>query len=52
MITVLSKGYVIDCDYLINVKDEMMKLELPKPRRRLKDCDGSYLPLISIECEV
>ena len=42
-------GCIIDCDYLINVKDCMELAFLPAPRRRLKDSDGSYLPIISVE---
>ena len=44
------KGYIIDCDYIIQVK-ELMTL-LPKPRKRLLDSDGTRLPLISIEVEL
>ena len=46
------KGYSIDYSYIINVKDEMEKVMLPAPRKRLRDGDGSVLPLISVECEV
>lgn len=46
------KGYTIDCKYIINVKEEMEKAMLPYPRRRLRDSDGSVLPLITVECEV
>lgn len=44
------KGYTIDCDYLIRVKDYYKKL--PRPRKKLLDIDGTVLPLISIEVEV
>ena len=49
MIEVKGEGYTIDCNYLINVKDYMERLMLPSPRRRLRDNDGTYLPLISID---
>ena len=51
MIEVIGNGCIIDGDYLINVKDHMELLELPAPRKRLRDCDGSVLPLIGVECE-
>ena len=44
------KGYTIDCDYLIRVKD--YQEQLPRPRKRLLDSDGTILPLITIEVEV
>ena len=44
------KGYIIDCDYLIRVKD--YQEQLPRPRKRLQDSDGTILPLITVECEV
>ena len=30
----------------------MEKVMLPSPRKRLRDRDGTFLPLISVECEV
>ena len=51
MIRVVGEGYTIDCDYLISVKECMERLMLPSPRRRLRDSDGSILPLISINTE-
>lgn len=45
------KGYIIDCDYLIRVKD--YQEQLPRPRKKqLLDIDGSILPLITVEVEV
>ena len=44
------KGYTIDCDYVILVKD--YHKQLPRPKKKLLDCDGSVLPLITVECEV
>lgn len=46
---VIGEGCIIDGDYLINVKDHMEQVNLPYPRRRLKDSDGSYLPIITVE---
>ena len=46
------KGYTIDCRYIVRVKDLMKIAELPRPTRRLLDCDGSRLPLILVECEL
>ena len=46
------KGYTIDCNYVVRVKDLMKIAELPRPTRRLLDCDGSRLPLILVECEL
>ena len=43
------KGYTIDCDYLINVKDVMELALLPVPRRRLRDTDGTRLPIITVD---
>ena len=45
---VIGEGCIIDCDYLISVKDVMEVACLPFPRRRLRDCDGAYLPLIGV----
>ena len=39
------KGYTIDCNYIIRVKDHMLR----KPTKKLLDSDGSVLPLILIE---
>ena len=44
------KGYIIDCDYLIQVKE--YHEQLPRPRKRLLDTDGTILPLITVEVEV
>ena len=44
------KGYIIDCEYLIRVKD--YHEQLPRPRKRLLDYDGSIIPLITVEVEV
>lgn len=41
----MMKGYSIDCDYLIRVKDHM---PLPRPDKRLVDCDGSRLPIVLV----
>ena len=40
---VIGEGCIIDGDYLISVRDHMEQVNLPYPRRRLKDSDGSYL---------
>ena len=48
-LTVIGEGCIIDGTYLINVKQCMEVLELPYPRRRLKDSDGSYLPIIGVD---
>ena len=44
-------------DFYINMRDVMAKATLPRPSRKycnpmLTDCDGSYLPIISIEIGV
>lgn len=44
-----EEGCIIDGEYLINVKSIMEEIELPEPRKRLRDIDGSILPLISID---
>ena len=44
------KGYTIDGDYLIMVK-QLMK-PYPRPRKRLLDSDGSVLPVILVETEI
>ncbi len=46
---VIGEGYIIDCDYVFNVHDYMEQINLPYPRRRLKDSDGSHLPIITVE---
>ena len=46
---VLGTGYTVDCDYLINVRDCMEVLNLPAPRRRLTDNDGTRLPIITVD---
>ena len=46
---VLGTGYTVDCDYLINVKDCMERLHIPAPRRKLRDNDGTHIPLITID---
>lgn len=46
------KGYTIDCNYIVRVKDLMKIAELPRPSRRLLDSDGSRLPLILVECPI
>ena len=48
---VIGTGYTIDCDYLINVKECMERVMLPAPRKRLRDTDGTRLPIISIDTE-
>ena len=40
----------VDLRYYINVYD-VMKRNLPKPRKRLMTGDGEFLPLIIVECE-
>ena len=45
------KGYTIDCNYVVRVKDLMKVARLPRPRKRLLDIDGTRLPLITVECE-
>ena len=45
------KGYTIDCNYIVRVKDLMKAAELPRPSKRLLDYDGTRLPLITITCE-
>lgn len=42
------KGYTIDCNFLIRVKDIM---NLPRPTRKHIINDGEYLPIISIGVE-
>lgn len=37
---------MINYKYIINVKDFM---PLPKPTKKLLDCDGEILPLVSVE---
>ena len=49
MITVVGKGCIIDGDYLISVRDCMEVLNLPAPRRRLTDNDGTRLPIITVD---
>ena len=46
------KGYTIDCNYIVRVKDLMEMAKLPRPRKRLIDNDGSILPLITVECPI
>ena len=46
------KGYTIDCNYIVRVKDLMKVAKLPRPRKKLLDSDGSKLELITVECEV
>ena len=46
------KGYTIDCNYIVRVKDLMKISKLPRPRKKLLDSDGSKLELITVECEV
>jgi hypothetical protein len=43
------KGYIIDCDYIIQVKEYM---PLPRPTRKLTDIDGSIIPIIHVETEI
>jgi hypothetical protein len=45
------KGYTIDCKYVVRVKNLMRIANLPRPRKRLLDSDGTRLPLILVECE-
>lgn len=45
------KGYIIDCKYVIRVKDLMRIAELPRPNRKLIDSDGTILPLITVVTE-
>ena len=44
------KGYTIDCDYVKHVKDYMGDC-FQCPYHRLREEDGTPLPLISIEVE-
>ena len=46
------KGIIIDCKYIVRVKDLMKFNKLPKPRKRLLDSDGSILPVILVETEI
>lgn len=46
----MKSGVNIDCKYIIRVKD-LMDVKLPRPSKRLLDCDGTRLPLITITCE-
>lgn len=55
----MKSGVNIDCGYVVRVKKLMEVENLPPPRRKLHkpnkkllDCDGSRLPLITITCEV
>ena len=48
----MKSGVNIDCRYVIRVKDLMRIAELPRPRKRLLDSDGTVLPLILVECSV
>ena len=41
-----KKQVKIDYNYLVRVSELMEKEELPRPRKRLTDVDGSKLPLI------
>lgn len=54
----MRSGVNIDCKYVVRMKKVMEIEELPYPRRRLTrpdkklfDCDGSILPLITVSCE-
>ena len=47
----LMKGFTIDCNYIIRVKELMKIAELPRPAKKLLDSDGTQLPLITITCE-
>ena len=42
------KGYIIDCDYVIRVKDYMERVELPRPtlRENVIVNDGEVLPIV------
>lgn len=44
---------IIDCNYIRRVKDYMPVL-LPRPsvKKDFLICDGEYLPIIHVECEV
>ena len=49
----MKSGVNIDCNYMINVKKLMRKVQLHEPRlrrpnRKLLDVDGSRLPLILV----
>ena len=46
------KGYTIDCNYIVRVKDLMKVAKLPRPRKRLLDSDGTKLELILVECPI
>lgn len=48
----MKSGVNIDCNYIIRVSKLMKMAELPRPTKRLLDCDGSRLPLILVECEL
>ena len=47
----MKSGVNIDCRYVIRVSKLMKIAELPRPTKKIVDCDGSRLPLILVETE-
>jgi len=43
------KGFIIDCDYIRNVKDYMDDICCNCPYHRLRETDGTPIPLVSVE---
>ena len=47
----MKSGVNIDCRYVIRVSKLMKIVKLPRPTKKIVDCDGSRLPLIMVETE-
>ena len=47
----MKSGVNIDCRYVIRVSKLMKITKLPRPTKKIVDCDGSRLPLILVETE-